>query len=638
MSTSLREASWYEPAPAGRVRCTLCPHRCVVADGVKGACGVRVHRGGKLYTLVYDRVVARSVEPIEKKPFFHFLPGSLAYSIATVGCNLRCAYCQNWEISQWPKEHLPRRLEWETDAEPASIGCSSPEALGERIPGERVTPAEIVEAAVASGARSIAYTYTEPTIFFELAYDTAVLARKRGLRNVFVTNGFISEGPLRQIAEVLDAANVDLKFFRDESYRRVSRVRLAPILEAIRLYHALGVWTEVTTLVVPGLNDSDEELRRIAEFVCSVDPAMPWHVSRFYPAWRMLDRPSTPLESLHRAREIGAEAGLRFVYEGNVPGGGGEDTRCPRCGALLIRRYGLTLVSNRIADAGCPECGERIEGEGMRGSLSSTGEEARPSEPRAVAGLVTRDRFDAVLFDLDGVLTDTASLHASCWKAAFDPVLERWAEEHGEDFRPFDVAADYLRHVDGRSRLDGVRSFLAARSLVLPERAGERAGEGAGEAGGQGDSVEGIARDKDERFERALRKDGVTVYEGSVRWLRHVHGLGLRTAVVSASHHCQEVLGAVGIEDLFDARVDGTVADELGLAGKPAPDAFLRAARLLGVSPARAVVIEDALAGVEAGRAGGFGLVVGVARGTDPQRLQRAGADVVVRDLAELLP
>jgi pyruvate formate lyase activating enzyme len=361
----VREAAWYEPGPPGRVRCTLCPHRCAIADGAKGACGVRVHRGGKLYTLVYDRVVARAVEPIEKKPLFHFLPGSLAYSIATVGCNLRCAYCQNWEISQWPREQLPRKLEWETDAEPAGLGCSALEALGELVPGERVTPAGIVRAALASGARSIAYTYTEPTIFFELAYDTAVLARRRGLRNVFVTNGFISEGPLRQIAGVLDAVNVDLKFFRDESYRRVSRVRLAPILEAIRLYHALGVWTEVTTLVVPGLNDSDEELRQIAGFLRSVDPAIPWHVSRFHPAWRMLERPVTPLASLERARRIGSEAGLRFVYEGNVPGEGGENTLCPACRAVLVRRYGLTLISNCIANGACPKCGEKIEGEGM---------------------------------------------------------------------------------------------------------------------------------------------------------------------------------------------------------------------------------------------------------------------------------
>jgi len=363
-STTPHEASWYETETGERVRCTLCPHACRVNDGAKGACGVRINRHGRLYTLVYDRVVARGVDPIEKKPLFHFHPGSLAYSIATVGCNLRCSYCQNWPISQWPRQHLPRVVEWETDDE-GGVGCAQLEALGDRIPGEQVTPAQIVEAALASGARSIAYTYTEPTIFFELAYDTAVLAREKGLANVFVSNGFISEAPLRQIAGVLDAVNVDLKFLREESYRHVSRVRLAPILAAIRLYHALGVWVEVTTLVVPGLNDSDDELRDIAGFVASVSPSIPWHVSQFYPAYRMTDRPATPVESLHRARAIGRQAGLRFVYEGNVPGAGGEDTRCPACDALLIRRYGLSLLEDRLVRGSCPECGERIEGVGM---------------------------------------------------------------------------------------------------------------------------------------------------------------------------------------------------------------------------------------------------------------------------------
>lgn len=248
----------------------------------------------------------------------------------------------------------------------------------------------------------------------------------------------------------------------------------------------------------------------------------------------------------------------------------------------------------------------------------------------AIAGIVTSDRFDAVLFDLDGVLTDTASLHAACWKAAFDPVLERWAKAHGMDTRPFDAEDDYLAHVDGRSRLDGVRCFLASRSIELPA-----APTGARD---DGDTVEGIARDKDARFERALRQGGVEAYEGSIRWLHHVRDLGLRTAVVSASHHCQQVLSAVGIAELFDERVDGNVVDELGLAGKPAPDAFLQAARRLAVAPKRAVVVEDALAGVAAGRAGAFGLVVGVARRADPERLREVGADVVVRDLGELLP
>ncbi len=364
---SLHEASFQESLPDRRVRCTLCPHECVIADGVKGACGVRVNRHGKLYTLVYDRVIARHVEPVEKKPLFHFLPGSVAYSFATVGCNLRCSFCQNWDISQWGRENLPRKLEWATDDEPG-IGCPELERLTDEMPGEPATPADLVKEAAASGASCIAYTYTEPTIFFELAYDTAVLARQQGLRNVFVTNGYISEPAQRKLAPVLDAANVDLKFFRDESYRRISRVRLEPILAAIRLYHELGVWIEVTTLVVPGLNDSDEELRDIARFVRSVDPEIPWHVSQFYPAYKMLDRPPTPVATLERAREIGEREGLAYVYVGNVPGAAGESTFCPGCGDCLIERQGLRLVENRVRDGRCPACGHAIAGVNMDGA------------------------------------------------------------------------------------------------------------------------------------------------------------------------------------------------------------------------------------------------------------------------------
>ena len=318
------------------------------------------HRG-TLATLVYDRVVARPVEAIEKKPFFHFLPGSTAYSIGTVGCNLRCAFCQNWDISQWPKSELPRKLTWATDDD-AGLACPELAGLDDQIPGEPVTPEELDRGAVRSGARMLAYTYTEPTIFYELAIDTARLAREQGLRNVFVTNGFISEAPQRQLAEVLDAANVDLKSFRDETYRKISRARLQPILDAIRLYRELDVWLEVTTLVVPGLNDSDEELRDIAEFLCSVDPKIPWHVSQFYPAWKMKDRPPTPVATLDRARAIGEAAGLEYVYEGNVPGSAGEHTHCPGCRKRLIERWGMTMQVNRITDGCCPDCGKAIAG------------------------------------------------------------------------------------------------------------------------------------------------------------------------------------------------------------------------------------------------------------------------------------
>lgn len=364
---TLHEARFCESLAGGEVLCTLCPHDCHVADGGRGACGVRYNSGGKLYTLVYDRVVARMIDPVEKKPLFNFLPGSTAYSIATVGCNLRCAFCQNWDISQWPKEHLPKHVE-EGGREPL---CPALLAAEQTIPGEAVTPQEIVNGALAAGASSIAYTYTEPTIFYELAYDTAVLARIRGLKNIFVSNGFISEAPLRQLAGVLDAINVDLKFFTEESYRRISRARLQPILDAIRLYHELGVWVEVTTLVIPGLNDSEQELRGIAQFVRSVGAEVPWHISQFYPAYKMTNYPVTPLETLHRAAQIGRECGLRYVYEGNVPGEAGENTYCYNCQSLLIQRYGFRVLANRIREGCCPDCATRIDGVGMSGGTDA---------------------------------------------------------------------------------------------------------------------------------------------------------------------------------------------------------------------------------------------------------------------------
>lgn len=381
--TALHEALFYEPRPDGRVLCTLCPHRCNLADGYRGACGVRVSRGGKLYTLVYDRVVAANIDPIEKKPLFHFLPGSLSYSIATVGCSLRCAFCQNWEIAHWAKERLPHFLgrpdgagqgagaqeapAGEEMEEPGGPAGASLAELRLRVPGEPATPRGIVEEAAAAGCASISYTYTEPTVFYELAYDTAVRARHAGLKNVFVTSGYITPEAQRRVAPYLDAVNVDLKSSRDETYRRVSRGRLAPVLAAIRLYRELGVWTEVTTLVVPGLNDSDEELGEIAAFVRSLGPEVPWHVTQFHPTYRMHDRRATPVARLRRARAIGLAAGLRYVYEGNVPGEGGEHTYCPGCGESVLRRFSVFLRENRLREGRCPRCGTAIDGVGMDG-------------------------------------------------------------------------------------------------------------------------------------------------------------------------------------------------------------------------------------------------------------------------------
>jgi pyruvate formate lyase activating enzyme len=324
---------------------------------------VRFNDGGTLRTVVYDTIVDHGVEPIEKKPLFHFMPGSSAYSIATVGCNLQCTYCQNWRISQWPRTHLPRRLEH-------TKTIAGLDVLAQMIPGKRLAPRQIVADALEHGAASIAYTFTDPTIFYELTYDTSVLAQAAGLRNVLVTSAFISDAPLRKLAPVIDAANIDLKFFQDESYRRISRARLQPVLEAIRLLHDLGVWIEITTLVIPGVNDSPRELGEIAGFIRSLGREIPWHVTQFYPTYRMLDRPATPVETLRLARKIGLAAGLKYVYEGNVPGeGDGEHTVCAECGTVLLERFGVTLRVNRTRDGRCPACETPLDGVGMEGPV-----------------------------------------------------------------------------------------------------------------------------------------------------------------------------------------------------------------------------------------------------------------------------
>lgn len=351
----MREALFYESLEDQRVRCTLCPHFCLIAPEHRGACGVRLNRGGKLYTLVADRVVSQEVDPIEKKPLFHFLPGSRAYSIATVGCNFRCLYCQNWPISQWPKKQ---------PAESVEVLCPMM-ADNERILMEQtaVTPESIVTSAQALGCASIAYTYTEPTIFFELALETAKVARVAGLKNIFVTNGFITEEPLRLIAPYLDAANIDLKGFRDSFYKRVCGAPLQPVLDAIRLYKDLGVWIELTTLLIPGRNDEDAELRDLAGFIkTDLGDEVPWHISRFFPAYKMRTVPCTPIETLRRAADIGRDAGLQYVYLGNVFEERGEDTHCPACKTLLLRRDGLLMVENRITGGACPSCRKPVAG------------------------------------------------------------------------------------------------------------------------------------------------------------------------------------------------------------------------------------------------------------------------------------
>jgi len=332
-----REAMLWSPREDGKVACRLCAHSCVIAPGKRGVCNVRENRDGRLVTLVYGEVVAAHVDPIEKKPLYHFLPGSKALSIATSGCNFHCGFCQNWQISQ-----APRRK-------------------GGGIEGEPFAPADIVRAALDGDCRSISYTYTEPTIFFEYAFDTARLARKAGLLNNFVTNGYLTPEALETIRPYLDAANVDLKAFKDETYKRVCGARLEPVLGSIRLMRELGIWVEVTTLVVPGLNDGAEELAAIARFIASVDPAIPWHLSRFHPDYEYTQAPPTPVATLRAAAEKGRAAGLRHIYIGNVPGES-EDTLCAACGFVLIRRRGFSVVGNALKDSRCPSCGTVLAG------------------------------------------------------------------------------------------------------------------------------------------------------------------------------------------------------------------------------------------------------------------------------------
>lgn len=328
---------FYETLDEKRVHCYLCPLHCKIREGGKGACQIRINRGGKLYTLVFGKVIAKHLDPIEKKPFFHVLPGTLSYSIATVGCNFRCPFCQNWQISQFVRE------------------------FGE-VPGEELSPEQAVFEAKSSGASSIAYTYTEPTIFFEYAYEISKRAKKEGIINLFVTNGFITEDAVIEIAPYLTAANIDLKSFRESTYRRVMKGSLKGVIEGIKAYKKHGVWVEITTLVVPEQNDSDEELRDIARFIHSLSPNTPWHISRFYPDYKMVDSIPTPISTLKRAYEIGREEGLNYVYLGNVPGDPTESTYCPNCGRVVIKRWGYRILENHIEEGRCAFCKEKIPG------------------------------------------------------------------------------------------------------------------------------------------------------------------------------------------------------------------------------------------------------------------------------------
>jgi pyruvate formate lyase activating enzyme len=336
------EAWLYERMPDQQVRCRLCNHRCVIGNGKRGICQVRENRDGTLETKVYGRLVAAGDDPIEKKPLFHLMPGSRSFSIATVGCNFACRFCQNADIAQMPADR------------------------DGRITGEAATPQQVVAAARDRHCASIAYTYTEPTVFFEFACDTAELAHRQGIKNVFVTNGYMSPEALEQVSPWLDAANVDLKAYSDAFYKQQCGARLDPVKKTLVAMKRLGIWVEVTTLIIPGLNDDPGDLARLAAFIAGeLGVDTPWHVSRFHPTYRLTDREATPVQTLLAARQIGVEAGLRYVYTGNIPGRGGEDTVCPGCGRTVIVRRGFQVTRNRMQDGRCAGCRTVIDGIGM---------------------------------------------------------------------------------------------------------------------------------------------------------------------------------------------------------------------------------------------------------------------------------
>jgi pyruvate formate lyase activating enzyme len=333
-----------DPVAPGTVRCIACAHRCVLRPSRIGLCGVRQNRGGWLYTLVYGQAAVAEPNAIEKKPFFHFLPGSGAYSLATQGCNFHCAFCQNWHISLAHRE--------------------------DRVPETRYLPPDkVVEEACAAGVRSIAYTYVEPIVFVEYALDTMVRARAAGLHNVFVTNGYESPEALDLVVPYLDAANVDVKSIDDRFYRRVCGARWEPVRDTVVELHKRGVWLELTTLIIPDLNDDRDNLREMAEWIAAtVGPETPWHLTRFEPAYKLSHLPATPAAKLKDAAEIAREVGLRHVYIGNAPEVDEADTFCARCGERLIGREGFSVTEWYLVEGRCPRCKHALAGVGLEDS------------------------------------------------------------------------------------------------------------------------------------------------------------------------------------------------------------------------------------------------------------------------------
>ncbi len=332
----MREASFWEPVEGGKVRCNLCPVRCLINEGKRGACRVRINIRGKLYTLNYGKITSIGLDPVEKKPLFHFWPGACAFSIGTFGCNMHCKHCQNWEISQ----------------------------ADERFPYvQEMSPEDVVNTAAKEGCEIIAYTYNEPVIWYEFVRDTAKLARKEGLKNVLVTNGYINEEPFRELAPLIDAMNIDIKAWSDEFYKRIAKVPdgSASRRIAVMAKREFGIHVELTYLIIPTLNDDPEEIRAFIRWVIDeMGSDTPVHFSRFFPHYQLLHLPPTPVNTVEAAYRMAKEMGLKYVYVGNVPGHEGENTYCPRCGRTVIRRIGFEVTEIHLKDGRCEYCGEEI--------------------------------------------------------------------------------------------------------------------------------------------------------------------------------------------------------------------------------------------------------------------------------------
>jgi pyruvate formate lyase activating enzyme len=331
----IHEAVLFDRLEDNRVQCRVCAHRCIISDGRSGLCGVRQNSKGILNTLIYNTVSSEGVDPIEKKPLYHFLPGTLSYSQGTIGCNFKCAHCQNWSISQVSLDNAYTK---------------------------NITPEDSVSRALDSGCASISWTYNEPTIWYEFTFDSARLAHKEGLKTVYVTNGYITEEALRDISPYLDVFRVDIKAFTDEFYRRICRAHLQPVLDSATIARELDMHIEVVNLIIPGKNDDLEQIKALIAWVLdNLGPVTPVHFTRFHPMYKMKDAVPTPVATLEKAWQIAKEAGLEYPYVGNVPGHPYENTSCPKCGALLIDRNGFSVVNNVITKQGkCPECGYRI--------------------------------------------------------------------------------------------------------------------------------------------------------------------------------------------------------------------------------------------------------------------------------------